>query len=247
MCDSTTTCGMSNPKTFDAIDGTPIKYANSCSSYTQQNVRAETSFYNKCVNWIGNLRYFSSTYGGSSFNTLQWLGHVGFYVCKTPSCHAAGLAMDLDHVKWNSYNLNICTDPAGSGSTQQVRRRYLAVDGSLRRTFQWTLDRWYNAEHQNHIHASAHFDSPVLHKSATSDTVFVQAVCNNFNGAGLSVDGVWGSQTQSAWNAINNKWGYNTSVCNPENSTSAWAEWCNQVMRHGFADAGAGKYQSSCH
>lgn len=247
MCDDSTTCGMTNPRQFSSIDGTPIKYSGSCSGWTQQSVRAESAFYDRSVSWIQTLRFFSSSYGGSGFGQLNWLGHVGFYVCSgnKPTCHKRGLAMDLSWVKWGGYTLKICNG-AHASSSREVRRRYLAVDASLRRYFHWVLDGWFNTDHHTHIHASLHHTTPYLDKNARSDVVFVQAVCNNFNGAGLTIDGIWGSQTESAWRAINSAWGYDTSICDPTTNSSAWAEWCNQVMRHGFANVAAGAYQSTC-
>ena len=42
-CSGSTTCGMSDPKTFDAIDGTPIKYGWP-DHYKRQNTKAERDF-----------------------------------------------------------------------------------------------------------------------------------------------------------------------------------------------------------
>jgi hypothetical protein len=224
---------MTDPKTFSAIDGTSIKYG-SPGSYTVKEVKAERSFYNQLVSWIGLLRYFGGAYGGSGFSDLRWIGHVGAYVCK-PGCHGRGKAIDLNRIQWNGAVVDMYGgDHAAADRT--VRRRYLAVDACCRRFFKYTLDGWYNAQHENHIHIDDH-TVPILSKSSTSDTGFVQAVCNNFNGAGLQVDGVWGAATQTAWKKLNETWGY--GGFDPFNSEAAYAEWCNFVMAHGFADRAA--------
>jgi hypothetical protein len=114
-----------------------------------------------------------------------------------------------------------------------VRRRYIAVDASCRRYFKYTLDGWYNPDHTNHIHVDLH-TVPVFSKDSISDTGFIQAVCNNFDGAGLEIDGVWGPKTQDAWRDVNDAWRYNG--CDPFSNEVATAEWCNFVMAHGFAD-----------
>lgn len=239
---SASECGVNNPKTFDAIDGTPIKYKFP-DGYERIDVKTTTGFYNKLEAWISTLRYFSKTYAGSWFNTLQWIGHAGAYVCKA-GCHGQGRAFDVNRVEWNGYAVKmLAKDHADPDRTR--RRRYLAVDACCRRHFKYTLDGWYNSDHHNHIHIDNH-TVPVLSRQSESDTKFVQAVCNNFNGAGLAVDGDWGPLTENAFDNINREWGYSIANCNPFNDQSHYAEWCNQVMRHGFDDVTAGTYQSVC-
>ena len=240
-CAGATECGVENPKWFDEINGTPIRYG-SPGNYDRKEVKAGTGFHDKLVNWIQTLRYFSDQFAGDWFNRIEWLGHAGAYVCKD-GCHGQGRAFDLNYVKWNGYELNIFGG-AHAADDKTRRRRYLAVDGCCRRYFKYTLDGWYNASHHNHIHIDNH-TVPIMSRDSESDTKFVQAVCNNFNGAGLAIDGAWGPNTQDAFEKINREWGY-PRECNPANNHNDWVEWCNQVMRHGFNDATAGKYNSSC-
>jgi hypothetical protein len=239
-CSGSTTCGMSDPKTFDAIDGTPIFYG-SPGEYTRKQIKAERAFYRRLVDWIAPLRYFSAAYGPKAINEVKWIGHAGAYVCK-PGCHGRGRAIDLNRIQWNGAATNMYGGDHAS-SNRTVRRRYLAVDASCRRYFKYTLDGWYNAQHANHIHVDTH-TTPVLDRSSSSDTKFVQAVCNNFNGAGLTVDGSWGSTTERAWKQLNAAWGY--QGCDPFSSQVAYSEWCNFVMAHGFKDvtASAAAYRS---
>ena len=238
-CSGSQTCGMENPKTFDGIDGTPIKYG-SPGNYRRIEIQAETAFHTRMKNWVGTLRLFSRTYGPPAFNELQWLGHAGAYVCKD-GCHGQGRAFDLNYVKWNSYALNIFGG-AHASAARGVRRRYLAVDASCRRWFKYTLNGWY-PNHHNHIHFDNH-TAPVLSKTSTSDVRFVQAVCNNFNFAGLTIDGNWGPATQRAWQKINNKFAYEPTTYRPFSSVSGYAVWLNLVMKHGFKNVPAGYYKT---
>lgn len=232
-CSGSTSCGMSDPKEFDAIGNTPLRYG-SPGNYVKKTIKAERDFYQQLVDWLGTVKYFSSTYGPKALSSVSWIGHVGAYVCKA-GCHGRGRAIDLNRVQWNG----AATDMYGgdhAATNRTVRRRYLAVDAACRKHFKYTLDGWYNAQHTNHIHVDDH-TAPILDKSSASDTGFVQAVCNNFNGAGLTVDGAWGTSTQDAWRDLNQTWGY--VGCDPFSSRSAYGDWCNFVMAHGFRDAGA--------
>lgn len=243
-CSGSTGCSMSSPVTFNSLDGTPIKYG-SPGSYSQLNVRAESSFHSRLTNVIRYIKADASYYGGSAFGTLNFVGHAGAYVCKD-GCHGKGRAFDMNYLQWNGYTLNIYGGAHASG-TLSVRRRYLAVDAEVRYYMKYTLDGWYNSAHANHIHMDNH-TAVVLSKSSSSDVKFVQAVCNNFNSAGLSIDGVWGTNTQNAWNAINTKWHYSTAKCNPFSSTLHYQIWLYLVIAHGFSNTAAGAWwaNSTC-
>ncbi|HET9311484.1 MAG TPA: extensin family protein [Actinomycetota bacterium] len=232
-CSGATSCGMVDRKDFDAIGGTPVRYG-SPGDYVRRTISCERSFYGDLVDWLKSLKYFSDAFGGTQMNGVDFIGHAGAFVCK-PGCHGRGLALDINRVQWAGVACNMFGGDHASG-TRRVRRRYLAVDASCRKFFKYTLDGWYNAQHTNHIHVDGH-TRPVFDKQSVSDVGFIQAVCNNFDGAGVTVDGSWGPRTQRAWDATNDAWGFNG--CNPFASEVAAAEWCNFVMAHGFADEGA--------
>ena len=247
MCDDTTCCPpcVNNPVSFTAIGGVDLRYHNgaryTCIHTTDTTPTATTAFKNRADNWVNRLEAESSLHGGSGYSTLQWIGHIGFATCDTTSCHAAGRAMDMTKLVWNG---NVC-EPCAKDHTgdRTKKRRYLAVDATLRMYFKWVLDGWFDASHDNHIHASNHFtnlDNVVLDRAASSDTFFVQAVCNNFNGAGLMVDGSWGSKTEAAWDNINNTWGWEPAKCgSPFQSHAAYEKWLHRVVYAGFSDVGA--------
>lgn len=240
-CNDAIGWGMDNPKTWDGIDGVPAKYG-SPGNYNRITVSSETGFHAKLVEWMQSLKYFSKTFAGSWFDQIEWIGHAGAFTQKN-GCHGQGKAFDLNYVKWNGYELNIFGHDHLSGDRTR-RRRYLAVDASVRRYFKFTLDGWFDDAHKNHIHMDTH-TTPLFNRGHTSDVKFVQAVCNNFNGAGLAIDGSWGPSCQDAFEKINREWGYPES-CSPSNNEGHWREWCAQVMRHGFKDVTAGYYNSLC-
>lgn len=100
------------------------------------------------------------------------------------------------------------------------------------------MDGWYNAAHNNHIHMDNSLEFGPLDTSSESTVKFVQAVCNNFNGASLTINGNW-SQTQAAFNSANSAMGFTPNALT---SSTAWAEWCAMIAKHGFRDKALGFY-----
>lgn len=234
-----------NPKSFNDINGTPIKEWDG-NSWVLHTDRAETCFYNQLVDWIQDLRYFSSVYGNSNFNTLEFLGDAGAGVCKpdnATSCHDRGRAYDLEHVRFNGYNVKIYTEYDWQSPERSRRRRYLAVDAVCRMHFKYVLDGWYgnwnNDNHVFHIHMEDRFNT-VLDKDSHSDTLFVKAVCNNFNGAGLNLGNAdWTTATQDAWRDLNRAMGFRPADCDVFTNEIAYQDWLRHVAAMGFWDAGA--------
>jgi hypothetical protein len=255
-CATNTSYGIDNPNRFSKIDEIPFVYGGDPDRATANEWVVDQPFKNRLNDWLGDLKNFSSDWG--SRPPLQRIGTLGMYVQK-PGCHGVGQAMDLAWVQWGlGKNATYCKPYTGQheAKTQTLRRLYLAVDAVTRMTFKYTLDGWYDASHTNHIHMDMHTD-PVLKKnlpgdsdsSGYADTVFVQAVCNRFNGASLTISGVWNDATRDAWRAINRKWGYNDDdnlygTCHPSSDPLHWRAWLALVARHGFADKPAGTYQS---
>lgn len=248
MCHTTSAseCGMNDPVTPSAFGGVPIRTSTGgCNSNAGSNDRMERNFKQTCDAWMNRLEAESDLHGGARYNTLQNMAHIGMFVCK-PGCHGQGKALDIRRIKWNDVD---CCPGAGdhSASDRTVRRRYLAVDAVCRMYFKDVLDGWYTTancaddnSHLNHIHVASHFatNNIVLDRDSCPDTLFVQAVCNNFDGAGLAVDGAWGPATEGAWDHINNVWGWG-GCGSPFMSHDAYEKWLHRVVYAGFGDIGA--------
>lgn len=214
--------------TFSTIDATPVYYWRSNrGNTTPRNWQVTQEFYNQLVNWIRDLRSLSAAYG-----SITYLVSAGFYVNK-PGQHGAGTAMDLDHVRWSGGQVCTPLDRHHASGDAALRRRYLAVDAVCRRRFRYVLDGWYNAEHADHIHADFGGLPVRCVQGSSSDTKFVQAMCNNFRNAGLAVDGVWGPLTNSAFNAAKSALGI---TGDPHSSTSVWQAMLSAIARRGFAN-----------
>lgn len=214
--------------TFSRIDGTPVYYWRSNrGNTTLRNWQATQAFYDRLVLWIRDLRSLSASYG-----SVSYLVSAGFYVNK-PGEHGAGTAMDLDYIQWSGGASISPLDGHHASGTQSTRRRYLAVDAVCRRRFRYVLDGWYNSAHADHIHSDFGGLPTLCVKSSESDTKFVQAMCNNFMGSGLVVDGIWGSLTQSAFNTAKSRLGV---TGDPHASSSVWMSMLSGVASDGFAN-----------
>ncbi|MGM1064467.1 extensin family protein [Saccharothrix sp. Mg75] len=214
--------------TFQNIDGTPVYYwRSSRGNTTARNWQVTQGFYDSLVLWIRDLRSLSSAYG-----SITYLVSAGFYVNK-PGEHGTGTAMDLDHVRWSGGQTISPLDRHHASSTVATRRRYLAVDAVCRRRFRFVLDGWYNAAHEDHIHSDFGGLPVRCVTGSESDTKFVQALCNNFMSSGLSVDGIWGPLTTSAFATAKSRLGV---TGDPHTSSAAWQTFLSAAARKGFAN-----------
>jgi hypothetical protein len=240
MCDDTVDCDVSLV-TISEPGGVDLRYnlIDDCGFVQPGDGKCVSSFRQTCRNWVDYLEAESAEHGNSDYDTVEWIGHIGFWVDRDNSCHCAGKAVDISKIQWNGVQCRPCKRD-WQGTTER-KRRYLAVDASLRKYFKWMLDGWYNDAHADHFHASSHYDAQaiVLSKASISDTVFVQAVCNHINGADLAINGIWGPETDAAFASINAAWDYDVTKCDPFLSHTAYSDWLHRVIAAGFANIGA--------
>ncbi|WP_330274326.1 extensin family protein [Lentzea sp. NBC_00516] len=214
--------------TFQKIDGTPVYYWRSNrGNTTALNWQATDAFYNALVAWVRDLRSLSSSYG-----SISYIVSAGFYVDKAGQ-HGAGTAMDLDHVRWSNGNVTSPLDQHHASGTAALRKRYLATEAVCRRRFRYVLDGWYNADHRDHIHSDFGGMPVRVLKDSEADTKFVQGTCNNFRASGLAIDGIWGPNTQSAFNGLKSALGV---TGDPHTSTSVWQGMLSKIATKGFAN-----------
>jgi len=183
-------------KTFTHIDGVPVYYDRG-GSRRLGTFRSTDSFYRKLVTWKREIEEYSREAG---YGSLVHFVSAGAHVSK-PGKHGEGEAFDLDEIRWSSGRT--CRPIAGDHASSRTsrRKRYLAIDAITRRHFRYTLDGWFDAAHRDHIH----FDTSTtvrFAKGTSSDVKFMQAVCNNFAGTRLSIDGGWGPKTQAGFDRL---------------------------------------------
>jgi hypothetical protein len=214
--------------TFQKIDGTPVYYwRSSRGNTTARNWQATDAFYTALVAWIRDLRSLSSSYG-----SISYIVSAGFYVDK-PGQHGAGTAMDLDHVRWSNGNVTSPLDQHHASTNAALRKRYLATEAVCRRRFRYVLDGWYNADHHDHIHSDFGGMPVRVLKDSEADTKFVQGTCNNFRASGLTIDGIWGTKTQTAFNGLKSALGV---TGDPHTSTAVWQGMLSKIATKGFAN-----------
>lgn len=172
-------------------------------------------------------------YYGLETSPRTWYCTAGFYVNK-PGQHGAGTAIDLSIVRWSSGAVSnmFHGDHAAPGIAE--RRRYFAVEATLRRHFRFVLDGNYNAAHANHFHADwGGLPERRLLTGSRADTVFAQAVCNNFIGSSLAVDGIWGALTQAQVDILKSRLGVTGNL---QTSQAANETLLSGLAAHGFAN-----------
>lgn len=75
----------------------------------------------------------------------------------------------------------------------------------------YTLDGYYNAAHEDHIHVDVS-TGVQFSQSSTADTSFLQAACNAFAGTSIAVDGQYGPNTQGAYEALMQRAGLSGNI-----------------------------------
>ncbi|MCP3974250.1 MAG: hypothetical protein GY720_07140 [bacterium] len=197
------------------------------------------------------MEYFANIFG--SLGTVNWVGQGGSFVDHrtTPSYHRTGEAIDLKFIKWpNAKNTKACNGPYDTSPSKPKRhRRYLAVEASLRKYFGYVLNT-YIPDHDNHFHVdngcpaglAINWGSSL--RQYKSVAYFIQDCCIMFNNASITLDGIWGSQTDNAFDDLLDV--LNLDCTDPKNSLSDYRLFLDYVQMHGFKNKLAGYYTYSC-
>ena len=166
--------------------------------------RFNATFYSQCAHWANDLEDLYKNWVG--YANFSWVGHVGIYGhCSTSgsSMHHYGRAFDLGRVQMHD---GWFVDTNWSWRQgRKHKRRYLAVAAKLRCHFKTVLTYHYNSDHHNHIHFDNGESLKPITESSKCDTQLIQWACNLQNGESLSVDGVWGSNTEAAFKRLRAK------------------------------------------
>lgn len=213
-------------KSFKSINGVPVYYRR--GGNTRPTFKSTHSFHRLLESWMRDLKTVSRNAG---YGNVRYIDSAGAYVNK-PKAHGRGEAIDLDKVVWTTGRTSRPINQHHASRLRYMRRRYLAVDAITRKHFRFVLDGWYNAAHRDHIHMDTAGGSVRLVKSSSSDTKFIQAVCNNFAGTRLVIDGKWGRKTQAALSKLLARPAFRG--INPLRSQWQYRRFLAVVADHGF-------------
>ena len=186
------------------------------------------------------INSYASSYGNGN---IQWVGHVGVKVCKA-GCHSSGRAYDLTAIKFSNVKFDMNASWRNTQTLAQ-RRGYLAIWAGLRVYCKTILTYAYDAYHSDHIHidndGNGTSSPPAIRTYAKTDVALIQTACNLLNDAGLTIDGMWGSSTASAYNNLLAQFGM--TCLSP--TTNYWAARTLMIliMKHGFSSSSAGTYK----
>jgi hypothetical protein len=181
---------------------------------------------------------------------LDWVGEVGVQACKT-GWHRHGLAVDLTRFNFSDDGRFLDTNRHWRDSRIRLRRRYLAVVATCRKHFGVVLhghnDPDPDKSHANHIHVDRSRHAVSLNKNNRTDTTIVQWAGRDLAGLGTVIDGVWGSQTQSAYTTLMSKFKMTRASggCfdfDPLVGTADQRTFMDMIGRHAFANQSAGAY-----
>ncbi len=219
---------------FNHLDGVALHFwrwrDGTAGQRTQHQTFASTvAFHQRLVVWRRDLDDLARRFGG--LTGMDRIVTAGTFVDK-PGQHGLGQAFDLDQVRWSNGAITPYWREHASPHGRPVRR-YLALDAVCRRHFRWVLDGRYNAAHEDHLHLDFGGGPVGLDRTSRSETVFVQQVLNQHQGAGLAQDGKWGGRTQAAFEESCRRLGVQGA---PWANADAWRHWLFRAASCGFAD-----------
>lgn len=212
---------------FSALNGVPIYYGAQTSPRTWY---CTAGFLTSLQAWMTTLNSWSA---GAGYGAVSSVGSAGFYVDKAGQ-HGAGTAMDVSIVRWSGGAVSDMLNGDHASANPTLRRRYFAVECTLRQHFRFVLDGNYNAAHANHFHADlGGLPNRRLLQGSNSDTFFLQAVANDFMGAGIAVDGIWGPQTAAQVTTLKSRLGVTGDL---QSNQAAVTSLLQGISARGFAD-----------
>jgi hypothetical protein len=219
---------------WNEIDGVPTMYIRDGTGVRKPaTFRSTFGFYATCETWVRDaLRPLSAEQG---YPGLSFITSAGAYVNKAGQ-HGAGTAVDIDEVGWTDGRISRMIGQDWRSGDSATRKRYYAVGATLRAHFHWVLDHTYNTAHHDHFHADFGSMPPRLLTGSSSDVGAIQRILNEFQGAGLAEDDIWGPLTNGAFQTSRQRLG--TTAGNPHTETASYRAWLYAVARKGFAGVG---------
>ena len=222
------------------INGIPLYYQDlNTGNVSPTSFLFDPTVYSMLGTWL-NFYYLNTPV------PYRWPGAIycnGTHVDKG-GMHQYGRAMDISaimmtHLSWGWFDaFNARWDQWGSGPhAAEYQRRYWATVAGMSMHFRHTL-HWADpdTEHNNHAHVDNAVSGGGLSNFTTSSTTqvrMVQAVCRYIFGLGTSVDGSFGSQTDSHSRAVIAASGWGGGIRDSQQNWHRFC-WAGQRAGHGM-------------
>lgn len=187
-------------------------------------IKIDEPFFQRLVQW----RLFYDDNNPWSVLTRLW--NYGAYVNRNDGCvswHNAGRAFDIsrgygtDNALQFSCRYDLWRNYA-TPTMELHRRRYWAAAASMHHHFEYVLTYLYNADHHNHIHVDNSQSGTGYSTFGTDSGTQVrstQAMLSYVWGYATTIDGVWGTQTDT------NSARVLTRIGKPGHLTTGQAHW----------------------
>jgi hypothetical protein len=179
---------------------------------------------------------------------IDWVGDIGVGVCKAGR-HGEGRAFDLGRIVFADGTYIDANEDWRDTAPVLRRRKYFGLVAQCRLVVGTVLTGWYlpDPSHQNHIH----FDNGVpfvplrtTDPNITTDPSHVQAACNILNGESLAIDGVWGPETEDAYNRLRAK--LKVECTDPKTNAADATLFLGLIAKTGLKGKLAGAYVGCC-
>lgn len=153
--------------------------------------------------------------------------------------HPTSVAMDMSAIYFTGGDFVDMHISWRSAAGLRHQRKYTAIAAVLRTLMPEVLTHAHTG-HIDHIHFDIDYPNsgPGLVRGSQKDTLIMQLSCNHFNGAGLALDGQWGSRTEAANVALRSRMGL--SNVDPTRSYLEMANFLQSVGRLGLRNVAAG-------
>jgi hypothetical protein len=223
---------------FNHIWNVPTHYQNLADGSVtgQMTFQYQPNLYNKLTEWF-QFYYWNTP------QTFQLPGQIllnGTHVDK-PGMHQYGRAADISGINlWHgAYQFTFDAFNGrydwwrNNGQMVEYRRRYWAVVAGMNIYFKWVIHYHHDSEHHSHVHVDNEASDGIystFSTSSKSQVRMVQAVCNYIYGMGTSIDGGWGTQTDSHSRTVLGWTGWGGGI---RDSQAHWHRFCRAGQRSG--------------
>lgn len=207
-------------KKANNINGTALHYARTLSEpYGSRGSQRDFLFESKFLKSLEAC--FKEVFTHCPLGKPEIITTAGVYVNRAGSQHQHGTAFDFDGAFWKNYSMMTTSFPVDF-------ELYLGIESFLRRHFGIVLNYAYNDQHKDHWHIDNSV-STAFSKASRSKMLYLQMTLSYLYHEDVIVDGLFGPQTQAAYNRVAKK--LNIKTGNPSKS---WPDYLERTGKVAF-------------